>query len=76
MSRRFIMRIELTGSAKQKLSAFSDKHGMTQVAMMSRLVEWFANQDPLIQGAVMGHYPTEIEADIARLIMKRLTGEK
>jgi hypothetical protein len=70
------MRIELTASAKQKLSALSDKHGMTQVAMMSRLVEWFASQEPLIQGAVLGHYPLEIEGDIARLILKRMSGEK
>ena len=76
MSRRFIMRIELTASAKQKLSALSDKHGMTQEAMMSRLVEWFAAQDPLIQGAVLGHYPQEIEADVAKLILKRLSGDK
>jgi hypothetical protein len=76
MSRRFIMRIELTASAKQKLSALSDKHGMTQVAMMSRLVEWFAAQEPLIQGAVLGHYPIEIEGDVARLILKRMAGEK
>jgi hypothetical protein len=47
---------------------------MTQVAMMSRLVEWFASQDEKIQGAVMGHYPGEIEADVAKLILKRMAG--
>ena len=76
MSRRFIMRIELTGPAKQKLSALSDKNGMTQVAMMSRLVEWFAGQNELIQAAVLGHYPQEVESDVARLILKRMAGEK
>jgi hypothetical protein len=76
MSRRFIMRIELTAGAKQKLSALSDKHGMTQVAMMSRLVEWFAAQNELIQAAVLRHYPSEIEADVAKLILKRMAGEK
>ncbi|HVT90663.1 MAG TPA: hypothetical protein VHD56_17540 [Tepidisphaeraceae bacterium] len=70
--RRFIMRIELTGPAKQKLSTLSDKHGMTQVAMMSRLVEWYAQQDELIQAAVMGHYPSDIEPDVAKLILKRM----
>jgi hypothetical protein len=76
MSRRFIMRIELTGAAKQKLATLSDRHGMTQVAMMSRLVEWFAGQNELIQGAVMGHYPGEIEADVAKLILKRMAGDR
>jgi hypothetical protein len=72
MARRFIMRIELTGPAKQKLSTLSDKHGMTQVAMMSRLVEWFASQNELIQSAMIGRYPSEIEGDIAKLILKKM----
>jgi len=54
MSRRFIMRIELTAGAKQKLSALSE----------------------LIQAAVLRHYPSEIEADVAKLILKRMAGEK
>lgn len=76
MARRFIMRIELTGAAKNKLSALSDRHGMTQVAMMSRLVEFFAGQNELLQSAMIGRYPGEIEGDIAKLILKRLAGDK
>ena len=76
MSRRFIMRIELTGPAKTKLATLSDRHGMTQVAMMSRLVEWFASQSEHIQSAVMGHYPSDLEPDVAKLILKRMAGEK
>jgi hypothetical protein len=72
MARRFIMRIELTGPAKNKLATLSDKQGMTQVSMMSRLVEWYATQNELLQGAVMGHYPSEIEADVAKLILKKM----
>lgn len=74
MSRRFIMRIELTGPAKKKLATLSDDHGMTQVAMMSRLVEYFANQDELLQSAIIGRYPGEIQGDIARLLLKRMAG--
>ncbi|HVT89911.1 MAG TPA: hypothetical protein VHD56_13740 [Tepidisphaeraceae bacterium] len=76
MARRFIMRIELTGPSKQKLSTLSDRHGMTQVAMMSRLVEFFASQSELLQSAMIGRYPGEIEADIAKLILKRLADSK
>ena len=76
MAKRFIMRIELTGSAKQKLATLSDRHGMTQVAMMSRVVEWFAAQGELIQSACLGRYPSEIEPDVAKLILKRMAGEK
>jgi hypothetical protein len=68
------MRIELTGPAKNKLSSLSDKHGMTQVAMMSRLVEYFAGQNELIQSAMIGRYPEEMEPDIARLILRKMGG--
>lgn len=44
MSPRIIVRIELTPNAKARLNECTDKAGMTQVAMLSRLVEWFANQ--------------------------------
>jgi hypothetical protein len=70
------MRIELSGPAKQKLATLSDRHGMTQVAMMSRLVEWYSNQNELIQSAVVGHYPAAIESDIAKMILKRMAGDK
>jgi hypothetical protein len=76
MARRFIMRIELSAGAKQHVATLSDRHGMTQVAMMSRLVEWFADQDDLIQAAILGHYPEQIEVDVAKLILKRMAGEK
>jgi hypothetical protein len=67
--------IELTRSAKAKLGAVSDHHGMTQHKMASRLAEWFVEQDPLIQSAILGRYPTEHEAEIARIILRRMDGE-
>ena len=70
------MRIELSAGAKPKLATLSDRHGMTQVLMMSRLVEWFADQNELVQSAIVGRYPSEIEADVAKLILKRMAGEK
>ncbi len=32
----------------------------------------YAQQDGLIQTAVMGHYPREIAGDVAKLILKRM----
>ena len=72
MAKLQVVRIELTNPAKSKLGKLSDQHDMTQVALMSRLVEWYAPQDELIQGAVMGHYPAEISKDIGKLIAKKL----
>jgi hypothetical protein len=75
MNRRHIMRIELTASAKQKLSSLSEAKGMTQVAMMSRLVEWFSVQPPTIQAATLGQFPDEIRPDVARLILKQMVDQ-
>jgi hypothetical protein len=75
MARRFVMRIELVESAKNHLSELSEKTGMTQVAIMSRMVTWFSTQPELIQAAVLGRYPKEIEQDVAKLILKRMAGE-
>jgi len=76
MASRIIVRIELTPAAKDALNELTDKAGMTQVALLSRLVEWFAHQSDMIQASVLGQYPSEIEADIAKLIMKKLASGK
>jgi hypothetical protein len=70
--RRHIMRVELTGPAKDNVAKLSGDHGMTQVAMMSRVVEWFAKQDELIQSAVLGRFPSEVRPDVVRLVLKRM----
>ena len=72
MPRYAIVRIELTPSAKELLSAFCDRAGTTQVSTMSRISEWFANQSELIQGAVLRQYPKEIEADVVRIILRKM----
>lgn len=76
MASRIIVRIELTPSAKDALNDLTDKAGMTQVALLSRLVEWFAHQSDMIQASVLGQYPSEIEADVAKLILKRMSSGK
>src|SRR5438045_3203000 len=49
---RIIVRIELTPSAKQQLVAIARRKGMTQLSIASRILEWFATQDVMIQGAI------------------------
>jgi hypothetical protein len=73
MRRRVIIRLELSPQAKDALEEVCDGNGMTQVAVSSRLVEWFATQSPMLQAAILGHYPKDIERDIAELILKRMT---
>jgi hypothetical protein len=76
MAARIIVRIELTPEAKSQLSVMCQKAGMTQVSLLSRLVEWFSRQPDIIQAAVMGDYPAEVEAEIAQMLLKHMAGKK
>jgi hypothetical protein len=73
---RVIVRIELTPSAKAGVLGIAKHNGMTQVAVTSRLLGWFARQDELIQAAILGHYPHAIQSEVAELIIKRLGKRK
>jgi hypothetical protein len=72
MPRRIVVRIEISPAAKAKLTEVRKQNGMTQVAVMSRLIEWFAAQAPQIQSAIMGHYPSDIQAEVAKLILNKM----
>lgn len=72
MAARIILRIELSPSAKKKLNITSDQLGMTQVAMLSRLVEWFSHQDRAVKAGIMQCYPGEIESEVAKIILQQM----
>jgi hypothetical protein len=74
--RRVIMRIELYPQAKDHLMGLCDRLGMTQVATVSRVVEWFCEQTDLVQAAVLGLYPEDIRAEVASLILKHIARNK
>lgn len=76
MQTRVVMRIELTPQAKQRLTDLCQEKGMTQVRVASQLVDWFANQPPMIQAAILGHYPREIEDYVFKLILSKLAKSK
>ena len=70
------MRVELTSAAKTCLSEMSDQAGMTQIKMLSRMIEWFARQPESIQATVLGHFPAEIAPEIARLMLRKMSARK
>jgi hypothetical protein len=72
MAKRVQYRIELTASAKQMHAKLSDHHGMTEMAMMSRVLEWVTAQSEPIQAVCLGRYPAEIAPDVARLLLKQM----
>jgi hypothetical protein len=74
--RRVIMRIELTPPAKSGLEDMCERLGMTQVATTSRLIEWFSEQNDLVQASVLGLYPTDMQNDVPTMILKRMAQER
>lgn len=63
-----IVRIELTPESKGRIVEASERLGMTQIATLSRLVEWFAGQSPEVQRLVNSG------GDSARPILERMAG--
>jgi hypothetical protein len=77
MAPRIILRIELTPIAKQHLENLSAVQGMTQLAMLSRVIEWFARQPEVLQRIIVGHIPRNIERDVAKLMLRSMAkGQK
>jgi len=66
------MRIQLDAGAKEELDELCDKRGMTQIAVMSRLVGWFVKQDDVIQTAVMASLSEPELRRLAKQLLKQL----
>ena len=64
--------MELTPGARARLDECQAKSGMTRVAMLSRLIEWYARQPETFQRLIVGHIPKEVQIDAARILLKRL----
>ena len=74
-SQRAIMRIQLDADAKEELDRLCDKRGMTQIAVMSRLVGWFVKQDDVIQTAVMASLSEPTLGRLAKQLLKRIASQ-
>jgi hypothetical protein len=75
-AKRSIMRIQLDTAAKDRLDVICKRRGMTQIAVMSRLVNWFSTQDDYIQTAVLHTLSEGSMATLAKSLLKKLSSEK
>lgn len=74
---RYTVRVQLDPEGKEALDALCQLRGMTQIAVMSRLVKWFFKQDELIQASVLGLLSDESQRELARRLLQRLAdGER
>ena len=72
MAKRAVIRLQLDIAAKQQLDKLCEKRGMTQIAVLSRLVKWFAGQDEMIQASVLGLLSDEMLGDLGKTLHQRL----
>ena len=75
MPERDIIKIAVTPAAKSAIEAVCRRYGMSQVEMASRLYTWFAQQDEVLQTAVLDILPRAVRPDVAELMLQRLAGE-
>lgn len=75
-AKRSILRIQLDRAAKEGLERLCEQRGMTQIAVMSRLVEWFINQDEIIQLGVLGVLSPQLTGPLARKLLERMAAEE
>ena len=71
-AKRAIIRLQLEASAKQGLDDLCERRGMTQIAVMSRLVRWLVAQDEVVQASVLGLLSQETLGDLSQALLKRL----
>lgn len=72
VAKRAVIRLELELSVKKDLDDLCERRGMTQIAIMSRLVHWLVEQDELVQASVMGLLSEEVLGDLSHILLKRL----
>src|SRR5688572_1828665 len=71
-AKRAVIRLQLEISAKQGLDDLCERRGMTQIAVMSRLVRWLVVQDEVVQASVLGLLSQETLGDLSQALLKRL----
>jgi hypothetical protein len=71
-AKRAVIRLQLEITAKHGLDKLCEKRGMTQIAVLSRLVRWFVAQDEVVQASVLGLMSDAYLGELAPILLKRL----
>jgi hypothetical protein len=67
-----VMRIQLDARSKDRLAEICEKRGMTHIAALTRIVEWFSRQDEVIQTSVLHNLSQGSLSAIAKSQLKKL----
>ncbi len=71
-AKRAVIRIQLDNDAKQMLDNICENRGMTQIAVLSRLVGWLTRQSNLVQTAILSGLDETDQSQLAKLVLNRM----
>jgi hypothetical protein len=74
-AKRAVIRLQLEISAKQALDRLCERRGMTQIAVLSRMVKWFVTQDEIVQASILGLLSENALGDLSRVLLARLASD-
>lgn len=69
------IRIRVSPDLKAKWSAMLEKRKISQQAAVVALMDWIVDQDPLLQLSIFGQVPESDGANIARIVLNRMSGK-
>lgn len=72
MAEREVIKIAVSPEAKQAIEAMCQRYGMSQIELASRLYTWLADQEEVVQAAVLGLLPEDLAPEIAELALRRM----
>lgn len=75
MPSRIVVRMELPADVMARIAQVCQRKGMTQLAVSSRVVEWFARQPSHVQTAILRNLPAKPSGEVARLVMQHVAGQ-
>jgi hypothetical protein len=67
--------MEIPPEVMDRIAQVCQRKGMTQLAVSSKVVEWFARQPDLVQSAILRNFPAKASGEVARLVMQHMAGE-
>jgi hypothetical protein len=71
---RVMMRLAPTVEGHKRFMATTDRFGLKQLSVSSRLLTWASQQDEVTQAMVLGVYPGADSSSAAERAMKKIAG--
>jgi hypothetical protein len=69
---RKIIKVAVSESAKQAIESVAGKHDMKEMGVASRVYEWFAAQEDVVQKGILRLLPEGYEPEVVRLVLQRI----